>query len=221
VRALPASSGRTAGLALTLTLVAGTAARAHRTEDCLQAARIALEPDSVQITLDLTPGIALAESLVAALDRDGDGALSTDEQQRYAGQVASALEVEIDDRPVHLRLVSWSFPEPSAFRHGEGTIRLKLAATLPGVSAGSHRLFFRNAHMADHSVYLANALVPESARVTVTAQRRDGDQRELTIEYKVGTDSTSVTLAWVLGGLAAALVTALSRRDSRTVVQFP
>ena len=43
----------------------------------------------------------------------------------------------------------------------------------PTVSAGAHRLLFRNAHLAGHSAYLANALVPESARVAVTSQRRD------------------------------------------------
>jgi nickel/cobalt transporter (NicO) family protein len=71
----------------------------------------------------------------------------------------------------------------STFRRGEGTIRLRVQATLPRVSAGSHQLRFRNEHLAGHSTYLANALVPESARVTVTAQRRVSDQRELTIEY--------------------------------------
>ena len=166
-----------------MTLGAGTDVSAHRSEDYLQAARIGLEPDRVSITLDLTPGIAVAESFIAALDHRGDGAVSTDEQRRYAGQVASALKVEIDERPLRPRVVSWSFPELSAFRRGEGTIRLKIRATLPKVSAGSHRLFFRNVHLAGHSAYLANALVPESARVTVTAQRRDRDQRELAIEY--------------------------------------
>ena len=80
-------------------------------------------------------------------------------------------------------MVSSSFPDLSALRRGEGTIRLKIQATLPRVSAGPHRLLFRNAHLAGHSAYLANALVPESPRVTVTAQRRDPDQSELTIEY--------------------------------------
>ena len=207
-----ASNGRAAALALTLTLVGGTPVWAHRTDDYLQAARLGLEPDRVLITLDLTPGIAVAESFMAALDRDGDGALSTDEERRYAGEVASALAVEIDDRPVHPRVVAWSFPEPSATRRGEGTIRLKLAATLPGVAAGSHRLFFRNAHLAGHSAYLANALVPKSARVAVTAQRRDRDQSELTIEYTVEGGSTGVTLAWVLGSLAAALLMVCFKR---------
>ena len=122
---------------------------------------------------------------MGALDRDGDGALSADEQRRYAGQVMGALKVEIDERPLQPRLVSWRFPEPSAFRRGEGTIRLEIQATLPRVPAGSHRLLFRTAHLTGHSAYLANALVPESARVTVTAQRRNRDQSELTIEYTV------------------------------------
>jgi hypothetical protein len=198
-----ASSGFTLVLALTMTVVAGTDVSAHRTEDYLQAARIGLAPDSILITLDLTPGMAVAESFMAALDHDGDGALSTDEQREYAGQVASALRVAIDGRPLQPRVVSWSFPELSAFRGGEGTIRLKIQPTLPRVSAGSHQFLFRNAHLAGHSAYLANALVPESAQVTVTSQRRDSDQSELTIEYTVHGHSRAVTLAWILGSLAA------------------
>jgi hypothetical protein len=197
-----------------MTLLAGTDASAHRTEDYLQAARIGVEPDRVLLTLDVTPGIAVAESFIAALDHDGDRALSTDEQRAYAEQVVSALELEIDERPLRPRVLSWSFPEPATLRRGEGTVRLKIEATLPKISAGSHRLLFRNAHLAGHSAYLANALVPESARVAVTAQRRDGGQSELTIEYAVSADSAA-TVAWVLGSLAAAFLMVRFRSFSR------
>jgi len=210
---LRASSRLTIVLALTVTIVVSTDASAHRTEDYLQAARIGLEPDRVLITLDLTPGIDVAGSFVGALDHDGDGALSADEQRGYAGQVVGALKVEIDERPLQPRVVSWSFPEPSAFRRGEGTIRLEIQATLPRVSAGSHRLLFRNAHRAGHSAYLANALVPESARVAVTAQCRNRDQSELTIEYTVHAHSTA-PLAWVLGSLADASLMVRLRSSS-------
>ena len=199
-----ASSGHAAVLALAMTLLAGTDVSAHRTEDYLQAARIGIEPDRVQITLDLTPGIAVAESFLATLDRDRDGSLSADEQRQYAGLVSSALEVAIDDKRLRPRVLSSSFADPSAFRRGEGTVRLQIQATLPEVAAGSHRLLFRNAHLAGHSAYLANALVPESARVAVTAQRRDRDQSELTIEYTVHGGSTAAALAWVLRSLTAA-----------------
>jgi hypothetical protein len=200
-----ASSGHAAVLALAMTLLAGTEVAAHRTEDYLQAARIGLEPDRVQITLDLTPGVAVAESFLATLDRDRDGSLSADERRQYAGLVLSALEVAIDDKRLQPRVLSSSFAEPAAFRRGEGTIRLDIRAELPEVAAGSHQLLFRNAHLAGHSAYLANALVPESARVAVTAQRRDRDQSELTIEYTVHGGSTTATLAWVLRSVTAAL----------------
>lgn len=181
MRALRASSG----LLVALALFAATDARAHRREDSLQAARIGLAPDRVRVTLDLTPGLAVAGPFVAALDRDRDGSLSADEQRRYAQQLAGALSIELDHASVHLRVTAHSFPDLAAVRRGEGTIRLTVEATLPRLSAGSHRLRFRNAHRAGHSAYLANALVPESADVSVTAQTRARDQSELTIEYAV------------------------------------
>jgi hypothetical protein len=178
---LPASSR----LAAALLALTATHASAHRTEDYLQAARIGLEPGGVQITLDLTPGIAVAESFLTSLDQDHDGRLSAGEERAYARHVVRALQVQIDGRPLEPRVVSWSVPEPSALRRGEGTIRLELQIPTTGAAAGSHRLLFRNTHLAGHSAYLANALVPASDRVTVTAQRRDKDQSELTIEYAV------------------------------------
>lgn len=178
-----ARNGSAAVGALAAALLAGTDVSAHRTEDHLQAARIDLEPGRVRITLDLTPGIAVAEPFVAALDRDRDGSLSTEERREYARQVLSAVQVAIDGRPLRPRVASSSFPDLSALRRGEGTIRLRIQATLPRVPAGPHRLLFRNGHLAGHSAYLANALVPESPRLAVTAQRRDPDQSELSIEY--------------------------------------
>ena len=70
-----------------MTLLAATDVSAHRTEDYLQAARIGVEPDRVQVTLDLTPGTGVAESFIAAIDREGDGSLSAEEQRAYAGQI--------------------------------------------------------------------------------------------------------------------------------------
>jgi hypothetical protein len=172
-------------LALAMTLAAGKDVSAHRTEDYLEAARIGIEPDRIQITLDLTPGTAVAESFVASIDRDGDGSLSAEERRTYARQMVSALQVELDGRSLRTRVRASSFPEVAAVRRGEGTIRLEIEAAVPDTSPGPHRLVFRNAHLAGHSAYLANALVPESDRVAVTAQSRDRDQTELTIEYTV------------------------------------
>ena len=83
-------------------------------------------------------------------------------------------------------------------RRGEGTIRLQSTATLPRLSTGLHQLLFRNRHHPDRSVYLANALVPASEEVAVTAQRRDSDQTELTIDYVLREGPAIPTRAWLL-----------------------
>ena len=198
-------SGLAIGAALALTLLATADVFAHRTEDYLQAARIGVEPDRIQITLDLTPGTAVAESFMAAVDRDGDGSLSAAEQREYARQMVSAWQLDLDGRSLPTRVRASSFPDAAAVRRGEGTIRLDVEATVPDLSPGSHRLLFRNAHLAGHSAYLANALVPESDRVAVTAQRRDRDQSELIIEYTMPGGSAAASLAGILSRLTAAL----------------
>jgi hypothetical protein len=44
---------------------AGAGVSAHRLDECLQAARIAIEPDHVGLELDLTPGRAVADAIIA------------------------------------------------------------------------------------------------------------------------------------------------------------
>ena len=186
-------------------MLAGVAeVSAHRRDEYLQAARIAIDPARVEIELDLTPGIALAEPILADIDRNRDGTLSEAEQQAYASLVLGALEIEVDARRLALQPGASSFPELDAVKRGEGTIRLRFTAPLPRLSAGVHQFFFRNQHQRSRSVYLANALVPESALVAVTAQRRDPAQTELTIEYVLSGAPAGSTAAWLLGSLAAA-----------------
>jgi hypothetical protein len=63
---------------------------------------------------------------------------------------------------------------------------------------GNHQVLFRNRFQPDGSVYLANALVPASDRVAVTAQQRDGDQRTLMIDYRIRPASTTHLAMWPL-----------------------
>ncbi len=158
----------------------------------------------MQLELDLTPGIALAEAIISDIDRNRDGALSPDEQRAYGDVVLGALTLQIDGAPLRAQLAATSFPDLEAVRRGEGTIRLQSTAALPRLSTGSHQLLYRNGHHPDGSVYLANALVPASREVAVTAQRRDGDQTELTIDYVLRAAPGAPPAAWLLGSLAAA-----------------
>ena len=181
---------------------------AHRTDEYLQAARLAVESGRVELELDLTPGIAIAETIINDIDRDRDGSLSAEEQRAYAGVVLRALALDVDGSPLRPELTAATFAAVDAIRRGEGAIRLHAAATLPRLSSGVHHLSFRNRHHPDGSVYLANALVPASDRVSVTAQRRDDTQTELTIDYVLRAAPAGSTAAWLLG--AAAAVTLLS-----------
>lgn len=170
-------------LALVLSVTLGSELSAHRHDEYLQAARIAIDPGAVQVELDLTPGIEVADAILGEIDGDRDGLLSSSEQGAYVARVLSGLDLQLDGQPLRGRLLETSFPAVDAVRRGEGVIRVRIEAALPRLAAGSHQLFFRNAHRRDISVYLANALVPASDRIAVTAQRRDVDQHDLTVEY--------------------------------------
>jgi hypothetical protein len=196
-------------LALAIAVAGVAGVSGHRQDEYLQAARIALDPAGVQIELDLTPGIALADAIVAEIDRDRDGSLSHEEQRAYATLVLTGLKLEVDGHPLRAQLGASSFPDRGAMRRGEGTIRLFLAATFPRLSAGYHQLFFRNGHQPGRSVYLANALVPESDAVAVRGQRRDDVQSELTIDYILSEASSTSRAAWLLGSAAAMGLAAL------------
>jgi len=176
-------SKRAVALTLILVLAGAVAISAHRRDEYLQAARIAIDPDRVEIALDLTPGISVAADVLARIDRDGDTFVSPDEARAYARELQRVVALDVDGAPLRLELVDDTFPPVEAVRNGEGAMRVNLAAPLPPLAAGVHHLRYRNSHRSDIGVYLANALVPANDRVEVTAQRRDADQRELIIDY--------------------------------------
>lgn len=193
-------------LALTSALAGVVDLSAHRRDEFLQAARIGIDAGAVDVELNLTPGIDLADAIVADIDRNRDGSISQDEQRAYGSLVLSAITLELDGTPIHSRLTGFTFPDVDAVKRGEGTIRMQLAGALPRLSPGPHQLLFRNRHSPNRSVYLANALVPATADVTVTAQRRDLEQTELTVDYLLRTAPAPLAPAWLIGGLAVTVL---------------
>ncbi len=195
-------------IALVLTVFTVTGISAHRRDEYLQASRIAIDAGRVTLELDLTAGIAIADSVIADIDRDGDGVFSPEEQRTYAATALSTVELEDDGRRLRVQPQASTFPDVAAMRRGEGTIRLQSRAIMPAQSSGEHQLFYRNNHRRDVGVYLANAMVPESDRFAVSAQRRDNDQRELTINYVVRAGPAPYAAAWLLLVIAGVLVIA-------------
>ena len=204
-----ANKAAAVGFVIATAVAVGNPVSAHRRDELLQAARIAVEPDRVDLELDLTPGIAVAGAVIAGIDRDGDGWLSPDEQRDYVRTVFAAIALELDGRSIGVRPGVSVFPRVNELLAGEGTIQLRSSIELTSVPDGVHQLAYRNRHNRDASVYLANALVPESDRVAVVAQRRDVEQRDLVIEY-VQRPSFLFAQPWrLIAMLGAVMLTAL------------
>jgi hypothetical protein len=216
-----ASRFTAAAVTLGATLLVAASASAHRLDEYLQAARLEVEPDHVELELDLTPGVAVAPDVVGDIDCDRDGTFSPAERTAYAARVLDAIVLQVDGQLLHAQLASVAFADADALRRGEGTIQLRSRAPLPSLSRGRHEVFFRNLYHREGSVYMANALVPDSDRVRVTAQHRDGDQSELTIDYLMQDDSDMSQVPWWLVGVAGCAVCVLfgMRRHVARLIQ--
>src|SRR5689334_6620779 len=79
---------------------------AHRLDECLQSAIVAIEPEGIRLNIHLTRVVAVAEQVLTLLDRDHDGMISTDATAAYAELLKHDLQVKLDERRFALRLVS-------------------------------------------------------------------------------------------------------------------
>jgi hypothetical protein len=194
-RRRPAAGGRL--LVVVACLWWAPPASAHRLDEYLQASRISLDPAGLAVEIDLTPGASVADRVIARVDEDGDGVLSPNEQNVYAAMVLRDATLEIDGRRAELTLVDGRFPTSTAMREGTGAIQLR--ARGPAIStSGRHAVRFLNRHEPEMSVYLVNALMPP-AGITITGQRRDYWQHQITIDYAgEGAAATAWTLAAAL-----------------------
>src|SRR3954463_14098400 len=204
-QSLRASSAGLIPFALIAIVLASIVVSAHRRDEFLQAARIAIDGDHVDVELDQTPGIAVADAMIADLDRDRDGALSADEQRAYVNDVVERLDLLLDGRGERMHATTATFPALEAICAGEGAIQLRMPALVPAVAGGTHQLTFRNRYHPNGSAYLANALVPRSDRIAIATQQRDSDQRELTIAYTVRGQSAPALPMWQFGAVASAI----------------
>jgi hypothetical protein len=186
--------------------MSGSWTSAHRRDEYLQAARLGIDPDRVELALDLTAGMAVAEVVLSEIDLDKDGMVSVAEARAYSDRVLSAIALDVDGIPLRVELVESTFPTFDTVRKGEGTTRIQATASLPRLDDGLHHLRYRNAYRSDIGVYLANALVPASDRVIVAAQHRDVNQRDLVIDYMLSGQRTPTARRGLSVGVAGALI---------------
>jgi hypothetical protein len=156
---------------------------AHQLDEYLQTTLIAIEPNDIRLQINLTPGVAVADKVLALIDRDGNGIISTNEASAYAALLQSDLIVQLDQQPVELKLNAFNFPELSEIRTGWGIIQMDFSIKHGPLTAGSHKLKLENRHLPAISVYLFNAEQPASDSIRIAKQERNKTQSIGEIEF--------------------------------------
>ncbi len=203
----------TAGVLLTMS----ASPSAHRLDEYLQAVRVSLARTRVALEVDLTPGAAVADGIVALIDRDGDKKISPLEAESYGREVLTDVVLELDGRPVALTLSHVEVPSIDEMRHGIGAIQLRASADVEPRMRLRRQLHFQNNHHAGSSVYLVNALIPSDRGISVVGQTRDAKQRDVRVEYTVSPQWPEYLYWPVLGAAALFFVWRRSSKLSRSV----
>jgi hypothetical protein len=170
-------------LLLFLFLVSPCSVFAHRLDEYLQATLVVIEPSRVRLQMNLTPGVAVAEGVLAQIDIDHDGVISTNEAAAYSELLNRDLTVRIDQRNLELKTINSYFPGLDELRSGWGFIQIEFVATLHPLSRGAHKLTIENRHFSNLSVYLLNATRPASSSIQIGAQVRNQSQSTAQIQF--------------------------------------
>jgi hypothetical protein len=168
---------------------------AHRLDEYLQATILSIEPGSIQATMRLVPGVAVASAVIAGIDSNHDGVLSSEEQRRYAERVLADLQLKEDGRRLQLHLILATFPPLELMKLGTGEIEIAFSANLPAIR-GQHQLTFENRHEGGISVYLVNSLVPQDKSLQLEAQSRNQNQSFYQVNFAEAAGALSQGLSW-------------------------
>jgi len=158
---------------------------AHRLDEYLQATLVTIEPGEVRLQINLTPGVAVAEKVLALVDRDRDDVVSSNEATAYCELLKRDLIVRLDQHKLALRLISSRFDSSTELRTGWGIIQIEFSAIVGPMTKGAHRLALKNRHFPASSVYLFNAAQPRFSSVQVTRQKRNEIQSAGEIDFTI------------------------------------
>jgi nickel/cobalt transporter (NicO) family protein len=203
--------------ALGVLLVLPAPCLAHRLDEYLQATRIALARDHIDVEIDVTPGALIAGNITSRLDLDADGHISPLEAEAYGQAVIRDVQLDLDGVPLLLTLTRVEVPSIGEMSDGLGTIQIRATGHIAPMAPGRRSVVFVNNHHPASSVYLANALVSADPDIDVVAQTRDVRQRQIRVDYEVRKTAGS-PLAWSL--VAAGMLTTLVAFRRGTIVRF-
>jgi hypothetical protein len=170
---------------------------AHRLDECLQTSFVSVEPGRVGLSVSLTPGVDVVDGFLRTMDADGDGKLTNVEAEAYAEKLRADLSLRIDGERLTLHATKTAFPKLAELKEGQGMLAFEFSVPWKPQRSGLHRLVFENSHRTNVSVYIANALKPESPRIVIGRQERDFIQSRLAFDFEV-LSSAAPTFAQLL-----------------------
>jgi hypothetical protein len=181
-----------------IVLCLGGVASAHRLDEYLQATILSVDKGQVHASMRLIPGVAVASSVIASIDSDGDGVLSEAEQRAYAEQVLGDLSLKVDGYHLRPKLVSAEFPQVEQMREGLGEIHIEYTVDLPR-GGPNRRLILEDRHQMRNAAYLVNALVPSDPDIRIVSQSRNEQQSFYQLDYVQGGGAVaSAPLLWLI-----------------------
>jgi hypothetical protein len=178
-------------LILVALLAAPAGAFAHRLDEYLQATLVVIEPGEIRLEMNLTPGVAVADQVLAQIHPDNSDTIPSEKAAAYAESLRRDLTVRLDQRLLTLRPTASQFSTPAELRTGSGMIQVEFTAGTGAFEAGAHTLTIQNRHLPAIGVYLFNAGQPSFFATTpsklgsieITAQKRNTNQSEGEIDF--------------------------------------
>ncbi len=158
---------------------------AHRLDEYLQATLVAIEPEAIRLQINLTPGVEVVEKVLALIDPNKDGVISTKEGAAYAELLKRDLAAKLDGRKLEIQVISWSFPSLAELGAGTGVIEIEFLAKTAPLATGSHKFTMENRHLPKLSVFLFNAARPTTDSIAITQQKRNKTQSKGEINFTI------------------------------------
>lgn len=213
---------QTIALRFALLMLLCRVASAHRLDELLQATIVIIESNEVRLQITLTPGVAVADNVIAGVDRNRDGVVDATETSTFAEGLQRDIRAELDGRILELRRESCVIPRLEELRTGWGLIQAEFTAGAARLSAGSHELSLQNRHLPEISAYMLNAAPGKPGTLEIVRQTRNDNQSVGSIDFTYTPpirpySPWRVTLFVVAASLAGMAFMAARHRSSRIV----
>jgi hypothetical protein len=190
-------------IAIVVLLSIPTTAFSHRIDEYLEATILSVGANHVDGSMRLVPGVAVSSIVITTIDTDGNGLISTTEQNAYAQLVLHDLSLNMNGHVLTPRLVSSEFPSLDEIKQGAGEIHIAFTADFSNVESAG-RLVFENHHDPAIAVYLVNTLVPAERDIQVTSQVRNENQSVYELDFAKAQKETTQRGPLTFSGFSAA-----------------